>query len=78
MGKKPNAAQITQGLAALGGGPKSKGGGGMIAGIENVYNTGAQFGFQQAQLGTDVPPPQIGGGDVEDDTLRGEDLKLPL
>jgi len=38
--KKPNAANITHGLAQLGGGSKKNGGGGMIAGMEFIFNAG--------------------------------------
>ena len=46
MGNKPNAAQVTHALAQLGGGAKKDGGGGMMEGIKNVYNTGFSQGVQ--------------------------------
>ena len=48
MAKKPNAAQITHGLAQLGGGSKKEGGGGMIKGVENILKSGIDYGIQQA------------------------------
>lgn len=48
MAKKPNAADITSSLAKLGGGSKAEGGGGMIAGIENVFKKGYELGSQNA------------------------------
>ncbi len=44
--KKPNAANITHGLAQLGGGSKKDGGGGMMAGIKAIFNTGVEVGAQ--------------------------------
>ena len=41
------AAQITQALAAAGGGPVAAGGGGMMAGIGNVAAADAYVGGQQ-------------------------------
>lgn len=46
--KKPNAANITHGLAQLGGGSRKEGGGGMMAGMEYVFAKGFQMGKQQA------------------------------
>ena len=40
MGDSPNAAQITEGLAKLGGGAKKDGGGGMIKGLETIFRAG--------------------------------------
>ena len=48
MEKKPNAANITHGLAQLGGGSKKDGGGGMMKGIENVFKVGVEYGAQLA------------------------------
>lgn len=47
MTKKPNASNLTHGLAELGGGAKSKGGGGMMAGMQNIFQTGVKVGIQQ-------------------------------
>lgn len=44
MGKKPNAANITHGLAQLGGGSKKEGGDGMMKGLENIFKTGVEYG----------------------------------
>lgn len=52
MGKKPNAANITHGLAQLGGGSKKEGGDGMMKGLENIFKTGIECGAQMA-LGDD-------------------------
>ncbi len=41
MARKPNAADITHGLAMLGGGSKKSGGGGMMKGMEFIYRAGA-------------------------------------
>lgn len=48
MGKKPNAANITHGLAQLGGGSKKDGGGGMMKGVENIFKVGVEYGAQLA------------------------------
>lgn len=48
MSKKPNAANITHGLAELGGGSKKNGGGGMMAGMENILKKGIEVGQHQA------------------------------
>ena len=58
MGKNPNAANITHGLAQLGGGAKKDGGGGMIKGIENVFKAGIDYGVQQA-IGSNQSPDEI-------------------
>ena len=47
MAKKPNASNITHGLAQLGGGSKSEGGGGMMAGMENIFKKGIEVGYQK-------------------------------
>lgn len=44
MPKKPNAANITHGLAQLGGGSKKQGGGGMMKGMETIFGVGFQLG----------------------------------
>ncbi len=46
MEKKPNAANITHGLAQLGGGSKKDGGGGMMKGVENIFKVGVEYGAQ--------------------------------
>ena len=61
MAKKPSAANITHGLAQFGGGAKSEGGG-MIAGLENIFNAGVNQDRQQA---------------LESNTTRKE-IKSPL
>lgn len=48
MEKKPNAANITHGLAQLGGGSKKDGGGGMMKGVENIFKVGIEYGAQLA------------------------------
>ena len=48
MEKRPNAANITHGLAQLGGGSKKEGGGGMMKGIENAFKAGVQYANQLA------------------------------
>ena len=53
MAKKPNAANITHGLAQLGGGPKSSGGGGMMQGMVNIFKTGYMQGRQDVLEGKD-------------------------
>lgn len=59
MAKKPNAANITHGLAQLGGGAKKDGGGGMMKGVESIFNAGVNYGFQQT-LGNNQTPEKIG------------------
>ena len=39
MAKKPSAANITHGLAQLGGGSKKEGGGGMMEGMQNILSS---------------------------------------
>ena len=46
MGKKPNAANITHGLAQFGGGSKKEGGDGMLGGVQNVFKKGLEIGNQ--------------------------------
>lgn len=46
MAKKPNASNITHGLAQLGGGSKKSGGGGMMKGMEEIFKTGVALGSQ--------------------------------
>lgn len=57
MEKKPNAANITHGLAQLGGGSKKEGGGGMMAGMQNIFKIGVELGKQHAELGQNVVEP---------------------
>ena len=54
MSRKPNAANITHGLAQLGGGSKSSGGGGMMQGMVNIYKTGYMQGCQDIIEGKDA------------------------
>lgn len=54
MAKKPSAANITHGLAQLGGGSKKDGGGGMMKGVENIFRVGVEYGSQLA-LGQQPP-----------------------
>lgn len=58
MERKPNAANIAHGLAQLGGGAKKDGGGGMMKGIENIFATGVNLGYQQG-LSTNQSPNEI-------------------
>ena len=58
MPKKPNAANITHGLAQLGGGSKKQGGGGMMKGMETIFGVGLQLGTQSA-LGESKPTSSI-------------------
>lgn len=51
MAKKPNAANITHGLAQLGGGSKKNGGEGMMGGMQNIFKKGVEYGMQQALSG---------------------------
>lgn len=55
MEKKPNAANITHGLAQLGGGAKDEGGGGMMKGVENIFKVGVEYGAQIALGGVQSP-----------------------
>ncbi len=48
MSKKPSAANITHGLAQLGGGSKAEGGDGMLGGIVNIFKAGIDYGAQLA------------------------------
>ena len=48
MAKKPNAADITSGLAKLGGGSKAQGGEGMMGGMANIFQKGYEMGTQDA------------------------------
>ena len=54
MGKKPNASNITHGLAQLGGGSKKEGGEGMMGGMQNIFATGVQYGNKLGLEGKDV------------------------
>lgn len=60
MAKKPNAAKITHGLAQIGGGAKKDGRGGMLAGVQNIFAAGVNYGAQQA-IGNDQTPAKIKG-----------------
>ena len=51
MSKKPNAADITSGLAKLGGGSKAQGGEGMMGGMANIFQKGYELGSQNALEG---------------------------
>ena len=59
MPKKPNAADITKGLAALGGGSKKDGGGGMISGIANIYEAGKNNSIEKNLLTSNPEPKKI-------------------
>lgn len=54
MAKRPNAANITHGLAQLGGGSKKDGGSGMMGGLQNVFKTGLILGNQMGLEGKNV------------------------
>ena len=54
MPKKPNASNITHGLAQLGGGSKKDGGGGMMAGMQNIFKKGIEIGNRLGLEGKDV------------------------
>ena len=54
MARKPNATNITHGLAQLGGGSKREGGSGMMGGIQNIFQTGVRIGNQLGLEGQDV------------------------
>ncbi len=58
MGGKLNAANITHGLAQLGGGSKKDGGGGMMKGVENIFKVGVEYGAQLA-LNSQQSPSKI-------------------
>ena len=51
MAKKPNATNITHGLAQLGGGSIKEGGGGMMQGVENIFKAGVAYGTQSTLEG---------------------------
>ena len=55
MAKKPNAANITAGLAQLGGGSKKDGGGGMLQGVVNLFKGGVELGVKLALDGKQKP-----------------------
>lgn len=55
MEKKPNAANITHGLAQLGGGSKKEGGGSMMKGMENIFKVGIEYGAKLALEGQQSP-----------------------
>ncbi len=48
MAKKPNAADITKALALFGGGAKKDGGGGMLQGAQNLFQSGIEYGVKLA------------------------------
>lgn len=54
MSKKPNAANLTHGLAQLGGGSKREGGSGMMGGMQMIFKTGVTIGNQLGLEGKDV------------------------
>lgn len=54
MSKKANAANLTHGLAQLGGGSKREGGSGMMGGMQMIFKTGVQIGNQLGLEGKDV------------------------
>ncbi len=54
MAKRPSAANITHGLAQLGGGSKREGGSGMMGGMQMIFKTGLQIGNQFGLEGKDV------------------------
>jgi len=58
MGNKPNAAQITSGLAKLGGGPTKDGGGGILGGLNNIARVMYEAGQNQKSI-TSVSIPMI-------------------
>nr|WP_297708248.1 hypothetical protein [uncultured Butyrivibrio sp.] len=46
MARRPNAANITHGLAQLGGGSKKEGGSGMMGGMQTIFKTAYMMGHQ--------------------------------
>lgn len=58
MAKKPNAANITHGLAQIGGGAKKDGGGGMLAGLQSIFEAGANY---QKAIGNNQNSAKIKG-----------------
>lgn len=54
MAKRPNAANLTHGLAQLGGGSLKEGGSGMIGGIQTVFKVGVQIGNKYGLEGKDL------------------------
>lgn len=73
MRKKPNAAQITHGLAQLGGGSKKEGGGGMLAGLANSVEKAFLMGNKYGLEGIDVK--EMGQNILESDIKKTN--KLP-
>ena len=63
MEKKPNAANITHGLAQLGGGSKRDGGGGMMKGVENIFKAGVEYGARLS-LDNSQAPQNINASNV--------------
>lgn len=59
MAKRPNASNLTHGLAQLGGGSKKEGGSGMIGGMQNIFATGVKIGNKLGLEGKDVTSGQI-------------------
>lgn len=54
MPKKPNASNITHGLAQLGGGSKKDGGSGMMGGMQNIFKKGIEIGNKMGLEGKSV------------------------
>ncbi len=58
MAKKPNAADITKALALLGGGAKKDGGGGMLQGVQNLFQSGVEYGLNVQQQPKEIETPK--------------------
>ena len=57
MAKKPNAADITKALALFGGGAKKDGGGGMLQGAQNLFQSGVEWGLNLQQSPKEIETP---------------------